>query len=279
MSHRLGGNTKMDISYQETQDRLENRIRAHKLFGNIEIGDWIDDFLAFRSPRDILDVGCGDGNHLGLYLRHVGDAGTVTGIDRDAGLVARAGERHGDARNLALHTGSMDDRLPFGDGVFDLCFSNFAIYNSRDAAFTLGELHRVTDTGGEVVLIGPGPNNVLELYEFNEKATGRRVDDKTLRRTERIVKEILPLTLQIFGHVRAEIINSVLTFPDREEFVRYFCSTLLYEEIAEREGYSPERLRSFCPPAGEMTVSKEMVAVIATKTEQTVAPREGMGRL
>ena len=73
----------MDISYQETQDRLENRIRAHKLFGNVEISDWIDVFLTHRRPVNILDLGCGDGNHLGLYLRHVRAAGTVTGIDRD----------------------------------------------------------------------------------------------------------------------------------------------------------------------------------------------------
>ena len=159
----------------------------------------------------------------------------------------------------------MDDKLPFAEGMFDLCMSNFAIYNVRDADFTLHELHRVLDVGGELVLIGPTPNNVLELYEFNEKVTGRRMDEKTRRRTERIVKEFLPLALDVFGNVKAEVIRSVLTFPDRDEFLRYFCSTLLYEEIAEREGLTLEQLREHCPPAGEMPVSKEMVAVVATK--------------
>jgi ubiquinone/menaquinone biosynthesis C-methylase UbiE len=251
----------MDISYHEKQDRLANRIRAHKLFGNIEISDWIDGFVGRRDPRNVLDLGCGDGNHLGIYLRHVGDTGAVTGVDRDEGLIARARESHADAANLRLQAASMDDRLPFADGAFDLCLSNFAIYNARDARFTLGELHRVAS--GDVVLIGPAPGNAMELYEFNEKVTGRRVDDKTLRRTERLVTEFLPLTLEIFGHVRAEVIRSVLTFPTPEEFLRYFCSTLLYEEIAEREGYSPEQLRAYCPESGSMTVSKEMVAVVA----------------
>jgi ubiquinone/menaquinone biosynthesis C-methylase UbiE len=255
----------MDISYQETQGRLANRIRAHKLFGNFEIGDWIDAFLARRRPRHVLDLGCGDGNHLGLFLRHVGEDGTVTGIDRDGGLIERASGRHPDAGNLALHVGSMDDKLPFADGSFDLCMANFSIYNARDADFTLRELHRVLAAGGELVMVGPAPGNVMELYEFNEKVTGRRVDEKTLRRTERIVKEFLPRSLQIFGRIRAEVLNSVLTFPDREEFLRYFCSTLLYEEIAEREGYSLDELRAYCPASGEMPVSKEMVAVLATR--------------
>src|SRR5919197_1303406 len=196
----LGIMAKVDISYQESPDRLANRIRAHKLFGNVEIGDWIDAFLARRHRRDIFDLGCGDGNHLELYLRHVGGAGTVTGLDRDASLIA------------------------------------------------------------------PTPNNVMELYEFNERVTGRRVDDKTLRRTERIVKEFLPLALEIFGRVQAEVIGAVLTFPNRDEFIRYFCSTLLYEEIAEREGLSPAELAAYCPATGQIPVSKEMVAVIATKS-------------
>jgi ubiquinone/menaquinone biosynthesis C-methylase UbiE len=258
----IGG---MDISYHERQDRLANRIRAHKLFANFDIGDWIDDFLARRARRHILDVGCGDGNHFELYLRHAGLAGTVTGLDREESLLARARERHPDAQNLSLEAGSMDEKLPFAEGVFDLCLANFSIYNARDADFTLRELRRVLAPGGELVLTGPTPNNVMELYEFNERVTGRRADDKTRRRTERIVKEFLPLALEVFGRVGAEVIGSVLTFPGRDEFIRYFCSTLLYEEIAEREGLTPEDLKAYCPAAGQIPVSKEMVAVVAAK--------------
>ena len=162
----------MDISYQETQDRLTSRIRAHKLFGNFDITDWIDDFLGHRILSNILDLGCGDGNHIDLYLRHVGKTGTVTGADRDKALIARAKARYPDAGNLSLQVGSMDDKLPFGDGVFDLCMVSFAIYNARDADFTLRELHRTIGKGGELVMIGPTSNNVAELYEFQRKSDG-----------------------------------------------------------------------------------------------------------
>ncbi|MEV0968140.1 class I SAM-dependent methyltransferase [Microtetraspora glauca] len=256
----------MDISYHETQDRLTSRIRAHKLFGNFDITDWIDDFLGHRPRVNVLDLGCGDGNHIDLYLRHVGDDGTVTGADRDEALINRAKARYLDVENLSLRVGSMDDALPFEDGAFDLCMVTFAVYNARDAEFTLRELHRVLDKNGELVMIGPTANNVAELYEFNEKVTGRKADEKTLRRSERIVNEFLPLALGMFGSVRAEVINSVLTFPNRDEFLRYFCSTLLYEEIAEREGHSLDDLKAYCPPSGAMPVSKEMVAVVATKS-------------
>ncbi|MFF4774330.1 class I SAM-dependent methyltransferase [Microtetraspora fusca] len=264
--HRSQEVTAMDISYHETQDRLTNRIRAHKMFGNFDITDWIDDFVGRRPRTNILDLGCGDGNHIDLYLRHVGETGTVTGADRDAALIDRARSRYSDAKNLTLRVGSMDEKLPFDDGAFDLCMVTFAIYNAKDAEYTLRELHRVLGKNGELVMIGPTDNNVAELYEFNEKVTGRKADEKTLRRSERIVKEFLPLALGMFGSVQGEVINSVLTFPNSEEFLRYFCSTLLYEEIAEREGLSLDDLKAYCPPSGAMPVSKEMVAVVATKS-------------
>ena len=162
----------MDLSYKEKQDKLNIRIRAHKEFANFDIADWIDAFLQRKPRMNILDLGCGNGNHLELYLKHVGPNGSVCGIDREASLIAEAKARYAAATNLSLQVGSMDDRLPFEDGHFDLCFSNFAIYNAADPRKTIGELKRVMKPGGELVLIGPTRNNAMEIYEFNERLTG-----------------------------------------------------------------------------------------------------------
>src|SRR5262245_53046834 len=144
----------MDLSYKEKLDKLQIRIRAHKEFANFDVGDWIDQFTARKPHAAIFDLGCGNGNHLGIYLKHVDDRGRVVGLDREAKLVAEARAAHPDPR-LEVIVGSMDDRLPFADGSFDLCFSNFAIYNATDPQFTLAELRRVMKPAAELVLIGP----------------------------------------------------------------------------------------------------------------------------
>jgi ubiquinone/menaquinone biosynthesis C-methylase UbiE len=252
-----------DLSYREQRDKLADRIRAHKLFANFDVADWIDAFLARRPRRHVLDLGCGDGNHLGLYLRHVGADGTATGLDREARLLDQARAAHAGAANLKLVAGSMDDTLPFADGAFDVAFSNFAIYNAREPRFTLRELRRVLQPGGELVLIGPTRRNAFELYEYNARLTGTAIDEVTLVRTDRLRSEIEPLARAVFGDVREDVLNSRLTFPTPEEFLRYFTATMLYEQVAEKMGCTEEQMRAALAGSA-LVVSKEMLALVAT---------------
>jgi ubiquinone/menaquinone biosynthesis C-methylase UbiE len=255
----------MDLSYKEKHDRLAIRIRAHKEFANFDISDWIADYLRRATRRAIFDLGCGDGNHLGLYLDAVGPSGRVVGMDREERLLAVAAEKYGESSNLELVRGSMDDRLPFPDATFDLCLSNFAIYNAGDVSATLRELHRVMTIGAQLVLVGPTADNARELYDFNERLTGERTDPITFIRTDRLRQEVLPHVRQVFGPVDTEIVNSKLTFPDQREFIQYYCSTMLYEEKAEKEGYTTEQMEAACGTTNDIVVSKEMLVVVAVK--------------
>jgi len=224
------------------------------------VSDWIDEYAGRKPRRAIFDLGCGNGNHLGIYLKH---AGRVAGLDREQGLLDQAREAYRDAENLELVRGSMDEPLPFPDGTFDLCFSNFAIYNARDPRFTIGELRRVLVPGGELVLIGPTINNAREIYEFNERLTGQAIDEITLVRTDRLRREILPIVQDVFGNAHEEVLNSRLTFPNAGEFVLYFQSTMDYEETAAKKNVSREQMLAAVPP--DLVISKEMLAVTAAK--------------
>jgi len=247
------------LSYKETLDKLQYRIRAHKEFANFDVSDWIEEFVGRKQRTAIFDLGCGNGNHLGIYLKHIGRAGRVVGLDREQSLIDHARQKFG-APNLELHVASMDDPLPFADESFDLCCSNFAIYNARDPRFTICELKRVLQPGGEIVLIGPTSNNACELHEFNTRLTGQPVDEVILVRSDRIRREIVPMVREVFGNSSEEILDSRLTFPSAEEFVLYFQSTLFYERT---NGVTREQMLPSVPR--DLVVSKEMVAATATK--------------
>lgn len=255
----------MDVSYKEKLDKLQTRIRAHKLFANFDINDWIAAYAARRRRTAILDLGCGNGNHLGIYLQCVGEHGSVVGLDREAKLIEEARKTYAGAENLDLRIGSMDEPLPWPDAAFDLCFSNFAIYNAADPRATLTELQRVMQRGAELVLIGPTRNNACEIYEYNQRLTGVAIDDITLTRTDRLRNEILPIVRDLFGEVREEVINSYLTFPTGDEFLRYFTSTMVYEETAEKRGVTYDEMVRALPSQTDVVLSKEMLAFVTTK--------------
>jgi SAM-dependent methyltransferase len=252
----------MDLSYKEKLDKLQIRIRAHKEFANFDVGDWIGEFVARKPRQAIFDLGCGNGNHLGIYLK---SGARVCGLDREAKLIEEARETYKAEKRLELLVGSMDDRLPFDEGTFDLCFSNFAIYNASSPRSTLAELRRVLKPGGELVLIGPTRNNALELYEYNERLTGTAIDEITLIRTDRLRQEIEPIVKDVFGNANEEVLKSRLDFPNADEFLLYFRSTMLYEEGAEKRGVSDQEMRAALPATAPYPVSKEMLAVTATR--------------
>ncbi|WP_433598157.1 class I SAM-dependent methyltransferase [Nocardia sp. CA-135953] len=255
----------IDLSFREKDRRLADRIRANKLFGDFDLETWVTEHVGSLRWNSVLDIGCGDGNHLGIYLENGPSTRHVVGLDRDAALLEQARKRYGDADGLELLQHSMDDPLPFADTTFGLVMSVFAIYNARNPATTLQEIHRVMQPGARLTLIGPTVDNGKELYEFNERLTSQRIDERTLARSQRLVDEFLPIVHKIFDSCEHNVIEAKLTFPDRHEFLRYYTSTMLYEETAEGRGYSPSAMADACSSTHNLRLSKETVVITAQK--------------
>ncbi|MBB5916657.1 SAM-dependent methyltransferase [Nocardia transvalensis] len=256
----------MELSFQEKDDRLADRIRANKLFADFDLSAWLGGYVSARRWRALLDLGCGNGNHLGLYLAAAADSDDrrVVGLDRDSALLAAAAQRYAGARGLELVAGSMDDPLPFPGESFDLVNSVFAVYNAADADRTLRELHRVLTPGGHLLLIGPTADNARELYVYNERLTGQRIDDRTAVRAGRLVTEFLPLVRELFAECSDELLGSYVTFPNQEEFLRYYRSTLLYEETAEGK-VSDAEMTAACAAIPHLRLTKQTLVITARK--------------
>ncbi|MBW1997701.1 MAG: class I SAM-dependent methyltransferase [Deltaproteobacteria bacterium] len=78
------------------------------------VEDCIYALLDPRPGERLLDIGCGDGNHLLLFSRLGLD---ISGIDASAYMIDRARERLG--RKCTLRIASAED-LPFDDNEFDI---------------------------------------------------------------------------------------------------------------------------------------------------------------
>jgi len=109
---------------------------------------------------EVLDVGCGIGGPSRCLAAEFGCR--VTGVDLSAEYCAAAtllAERVGLAGRVSYCHGDALD-LPFGEGSFDLVWSQHASMNIPDKKRLYGEMYRVLRPGGCValydVLAGPG---------------------------------------------------------------------------------------------------------------------------
>lgn len=100
-----------------------------------------------------LDVGCGEGFFLAALAARFGLE--AAGVDLATRAVDIAARRH---PGLLWVVANADRGLPFGDGSFDLVLSVDARRNPAECA-------RVLATGGRLVVVVPGPDDLAELRE------------------------------------------------------------------------------------------------------------------
>lgn len=116
--------------------------------------------LAPWAGRDLVDLGCGTGFWLPGYAT---EAASVTGVEPDPALAARARERVGSVANVVVLAGSAE-YLPLPDASVDVVHARFAYFFGPGAEAGLAEVMRVLRPGGALVVV----DNDRDTGEFAE---------------------------------------------------------------------------------------------------------------
>jgi ubiquinone/menaquinone biosynthesis C-methylase UbiE len=95
----------------------------------------------------VLDVGCGPGECVACELDMFGTE-TVTAIDLDPRMVAKAQRRLSSYGDRALVATGDVTNLPYPDGHFDVVFNFAVLHHVTDWQAALGEIARVLGAGG-----------------------------------------------------------------------------------------------------------------------------------
>jgi SAM-dependent methyltransferase len=98
------------------------------------------------SPRNALDVGCGEGRFCRMLKSH--GVVDVVGLDPTPALLTVARTR--DARGTYLEARA--ERLPFRDDVFDLVVSYLSLIDIPDVQAAIPEMARVLRPGGTLLI-------------------------------------------------------------------------------------------------------------------------------
>jgi len=124
----------------------------------------LEKVLARFPDARFLDVGTGGGHVSYLAAKHVK---AVTACDM-SGEMLRAVERTASVRGLAniVTQQGVAERLPFGDGVFDVAASRYSAHHWRDVGRGMREISRVLKPGGMLVMMdtaSPG-DRMLDVF-------------------------------------------------------------------------------------------------------------------
>jgi 23S rRNA (guanine745-N1)-methyltransferase len=122
--------------------------------------------LVPATPAATLDAGCGEGYHLDGFRRAY--KCEAHGIDISTPAIDAAARRYPDCHFIV---GNADRFLPYADGSFGLVTSITARVNS-------GEFRRVIAGDGHLMIVLPGPDDLIELREavLGERRHIDRVD-------------------------------------------------------------------------------------------------------
>jgi SAM-dependent methyltransferase len=128
-------------------------------------------WLRGRGARTILDLGSGTGRHV-VTLARQGFA--VFGIDASPeGIRATRQWLAEEGLAASLHLGSMTERLPYGDAIFDAVVSVQVIHHADVATIrkVVQEIQRVLKGGGFLFVTVPSRRNQGERFAQVEPYT------------------------------------------------------------------------------------------------------------
>lgn len=107
--------------------------------------------LAAAPGERILDVGCGPGFYVADLLEHVGQDGSIVGVDSSPQMLAVARHRCAGHDNATFGEGNASS-LPVEDASFDAALCVQVLEYVPDATAGLAEMHRALRVGGRIVV-------------------------------------------------------------------------------------------------------------------------------
>lgn len=250
--------TKKESSQITTQ--LNARITTNKRFGSVDLDEWLLQKLKTNENENVLDVGCGTGNHL-LHLAKRAGNGKFFGIDASEDSIGEARKKI-DRENLKANflvrgMDEMDDS--FKDSSFDTVISVYALYYAGNPEKVLEVLKRKIKEEGKIAVMAPYKGNNDEWYAFLRQFM--KIPEKVEAVSEEFMdKVVLPFAEKNFSDVEKHEFVNRITIPSFEDLKDYWVSNVYHKEEYDRdfEAYARKHMER----NGAFVLNKKALLVI-----------------
>ena len=186
--------------------------------------------VAERTPRRLLEIGCGVGQFAERVRSELG--ADVVAIDISERMVELTR-----ARGLETQVADAQE-LPFGNGEFDCVVANWVLYHVPDIDRALEEVKRVLEPGGRVVAATIGERNMGDLWDLlgvpstHGLSFGHENGRQILERH--------------FANVSQREAIGTVVFPDTTTMREFVAATITRAHLADRVPVLTEPFRTRC---------------------------------
>ena len=222
------------IERSTSSSSLDVRLEANRRSQKIDFKEWSLKILSPEEGDKVLEIGCGTGAQTIPVSRKIGERGSLTFVDLSAQSVATVSEKLGSSTTQRGIVGSMDDiddLLDLNIGKFDLIYSVYAMYYSKEPKRLLDSLLNRLSPDGRLCILGPeSPHGFVELarkyFEIPEE-----VDNSLNFRTE-VVESFMIKNFQSF---EVFVIRNPQFFYSTEDALEFFRNTTYYSRKFEKQ--------------------------------------------
>ena len=215
---------------QKTDD-LKCRIQTNMQFGNANLTSWLIDKLNLAQNHKLLDVGCGNGEHLLALAKKFPTNLNITGVDISGKSIAQAKKLAQDmGLKIKFEELNMDDMHTFSNKEeYDIITSMYAIYYSANITKLLNSLYDLLKQDGKIVIVGPYWGNNDGWFKFINQFM--ELPEKVKKSTTDFMENpILLYAVHNFENVKCYKFTNQITIPSKEDLREYWKSNIYYSE-------------------------------------------------
>jgi len=222
----------------DSPDNVSTRENINTKYGNNNLRKWIPKQLELKQGEKVLDIGCGNGSHIRDVADIIKDENCCFAIDYDKEMITKSTEQGKNVSpRIEFFTMSMDDIGEtdiFSESFFDLIYSVYAFYYTKNEFDLLGNLKRKLKPNGRISIIGPYSDNNKNWWDFLEQFI--KIDDEYTKYTNtEFMKGIENYAKNNFQEVKiTEFINQI-TIPSMDIFLQYWKSNIYHDSKYDSE--------------------------------------------
>ena len=132
---------------------------------------------------------------------------------------------------IKFTTMSMDDigeMNPYSEGFFDLIYSVYAFYYTKNSSKLLDNLKKILKPNGRISIIGPYSDNNKNWWDFLDQFMTVPDSLKKYANTE-FMQGVNEYAKSNFSEVKLDEFVNQITFPTIEIFEQYWKSNIYYD--------------------------------------------------